>query len=78
MTSLDYLIEPVAIALDFWQWENNIIPIRNYVAWWIIASILGYYFSVSRFDKHNPLAILLLFLQCFFFAGHTISFLLNN
>lgn len=78
MTSLDYLIEPVAIALDFWQWENNIIPIRNYVAWWIIAAILGYYFSISKFDKHNPLAILLLFLQCFFFSGHTILFMLNN
>ncbi|MDI9881276.1 carotenoid biosynthesis protein [Flectobacillus longus] len=78
MTSLDYLIEPVAIALDFWQWDNNIIPIRNYIAWWIISSILGYYFSTSQFLKHNPLAILLLVLQCLFFAGHTILFMLNN
>lgn len=78
MTSLDYLIEPVAITLDFWQWENHLIPVRNYIAWWIIASILGYYFSISKFQKHNSLAILLFILQFVFFAGHTILFLLNN
>jgi putative membrane protein len=43
MVSLDYIIEPIAINLDFWSWKNVSVPIHNYFGWFfcaIIAQIL--------------------------------------
>ena len=40
MVFLDFFIEPVAIRYDFWSWTDNIIPIQNYVAWFVIAFAL--------------------------------------
>lgn len=42
MVLLDVLIEPVAIQLDFWSWENNTIPLQNYVMWFITALVIQY------------------------------------
>jgi putative membrane protein len=38
---LDYFIEPVAIKYDFWDWENSVIPLFNYVCWFIFATIFA-------------------------------------
>jgi uncharacterized membrane protein len=43
MVALDVLIEPVAVALDFWQWENAVIPIQNFVMWFAN----GFYYSTN-------------------------------
>lgn len=40
MVLLDVLVEPVAIRLDFWQWQGDIIPIQNYIMWFITASLI--------------------------------------
>jgi putative membrane protein len=37
MTSLDVLVEPVAMKLDFWSWKNDLIPIQNYVMWFVTS-----------------------------------------
>jgi putative membrane protein len=68
MTALDILIEPVAMALDFWQWEGGMVPIQNYLAWFGVsfAFLLG--FQLLKFDKRNPIAIPLLALQVLFFG----------
>ena len=31
MVLLDIAIEPVAVALDFWTWEGDIIPLSNFI-----------------------------------------------
>ena len=69
MVSLDYLIEPVAIHLDFWHWQNEQIPIQNFQAWFLLAFLLNYFFLKGKFLKLNPLAILLFFLQFAFFIS---------
>lgn len=66
MTMLDVLIEPVAIRLDFWHWENEIIPLQNFVAWFVIAFLLFLFFRKTYGRFSNPftrivLAILFLF-----------------
>lgn len=33
----DIVLEPVAMKLDFWQWESGQVPLRNYIAWGVIA-----------------------------------------
>ena len=41
-TAMDYLIEPVAIRYDFWNWNGGIVPIWNYVCWFIFCTIFAY------------------------------------
>lgn len=69
MVFLDYLIEPVAIHLDFWHWQNEQIPLQNFQAWFLIAFLLNYIFLKGKYVKSNPLAVLLFFLQFAFFIS---------
>lgn len=67
MVGLDYLIEPVAISLDFWHWQLDKIPVQNFQAWFVLSFGFNYLFLNAKFSKANPLALLLLFLQFLFF-----------
>jgi uncharacterized membrane protein len=69
MVFLDYLIEPVAIHLDFWHWENEQIPAQNFQSWFLISFLLNYLFLMGKFAKYNALAILLFILQFAFFIS---------
>jgi putative membrane protein len=69
MVCLDYLIEPVAIHLDFWHWQFEKIPFQNFQAWFVIAFLLSCIFLNSKFQKLNPLATLLFALQFLFFIS---------
>lgn len=42
MVALDYFIEPVAMGLDFWQWEGDVVPFKNYVMWFVTAYIIQF------------------------------------
>ena len=68
MTILDVLIEPVAMELNFWSWENNIVPLQNYIAWFFVAlPLLGAYFHLVG-KTTNKVAILLFIIQFMFFG----------
>ncbi|SHF88761.1 putative membrane protein [Flavobacterium segetis] len=48
MTGLDFFIEPVAMKLGFWGWENSVVPFQNYIMWFATSSlihVLIYFFS---------------------------------
>lgn len=51
MTSLDVIIEPVAIWSDFWHWQNEIVPVYNYVCWFFAA--FGLNFFLLKREKIN-------------------------
>lgn len=38
----DYFLEPVAIKLDYWEWEAIAVPLQNYIAWFIITYIFSF------------------------------------
>ena len=66
-TGMDFLIEPVAMKLDFWNWENGIIPIWNYVCWFGFASFFSFiYFRLGK-SKNKP-AQSLYFIWVLFFS----------
>lgn len=67
MVLLDLLIEPVAINLDFWTWAAQTIPLRNYLAWFLLSFALHLFYQFLPFSKNNPLAIRLLCIQALFF-----------
>ena len=63
----DWLMEPVAVKLGFWQWEGSNIPLYNYVCWYIISLLLLLLFHWCRFPKQNKFAVNLLLIQIMFF-----------
>ncbi len=68
MTLLDFVIEPVAMQLDFWQWQGGSIPLQNYLAWYGVSAVLFFMYFKMPFQKKNVLAPLLLALQFLFFG----------
>ncbi len=68
MVFMDVLIEPVAVALDFWSWAGNEIPLTNYLGWFGVAFLIQMVYRKLKFRKDNPLALLLLLSLVAFFA----------
>lgn len=62
MTSLDFLIEPVAMDLNFWQWKNGEIPIYNYICWFLISLPMHYFYMKWKLVENNlvPKAVFIL------------------
>jgi uncharacterized membrane protein len=69
MVLMDVLIEPVAVKLNFWQWENGEIPISNYIGWFGVALILQFFYHRLKFRKENPMSVVLLISLILFFAA---------
>ncbi|MEM9918788.1 MAG: carotenoid biosynthesis protein [Bacteroidota bacterium] len=67
MVSLDVLIEPVAMHYDFWSWEGNIIPMQNYIGWFLVSLIQFACFFWIESQTKNKVAFVLLLLQFAFF-----------
>lgn len=72
MVMIDYLIEPVAIKHDFWSWSGDIIPLQNYIGWFLVALPLCVLFQFSRFEKINKFSYFLLLAQLIFFGGYNL------
>ena len=53
MVALDAIMEPVAIAFDFWSWKSDEIPLQNYLAWWLIAFGLNSLWFVIKEKAQN-------------------------
>jgi putative membrane protein len=64
---LDILIEPIAIRFDYWSWSGDLIPLQNYIGWFIVSFIMFWFFTVMDIKKKNPSAIVLLVAQVAFF-----------
>lgn len=42
MMYFDILLEPAAVSLNYWAWQNSIVPLQNYVAWFVFGYIFAY------------------------------------
>tara|TARA_Y100000385_G_C13042450_1_gene615867 strand:+ start:486 stop:1115 length:630 start_codon:yes stop_codon:yes gene_type:complete len=72
MMILDLIIEVSAPRFDFWQFENNTVPLKNYIAWFIIGSVAHYLYNQISLNTHVKLSIHILvaitsFFICFLF-----------
>jgi uncharacterized membrane protein len=68
MTSLDYLIEPVAMKAGFWNWDGGIVPIQNYAGWLLVSFIMFSLFFTLRLQNRNPMAAVIVGIQLVFFG----------
>jgi len=68
-TGFDWVMEPVAVATGYWRWSAEMIPLRNYIAWFVISGVLS--FALAS-QKRKPTtwvpAIAFLLQLAFFFA----------
>lgn len=68
MLVFDIVVEQVAPRLGMWTWEGNIIPLQNYVAWFVIAVVFHSFIRLFGVKTHNPLSGTLLVSQFIFFV----------
>lgn len=67
-TFFDWVMEPVAVKLGFWQWlGDGSIPFKNYWSWFLVSMFLLLLFRLFRFKKNNLFAVHLLLIQLLFF-----------
>lgn len=67
MVLFDLVLEQVAPSLNYWFWQNNLIPMQNYIAWFIISALLSYYYFASELDKNLLIGRYNFIIQCIFF-----------
>ena len=63
----DWIMEPVAIKLGYWQWQNNAVPFYNYISWAIVSALLLAVFKKLNKGRRNIFAVHLFIIQVLFF-----------
>ena len=72
MMILDVIIEVSAPRFDFWEFKNNTIPLKNYIAWFIIGSIAHYLYNQISLKTNMKLSIHIFAALTFFFLAFLI------
>ena len=52
MTFFDLVMEPAAISLEYWTWVDGIIPIFNYLSWFVLGTAFSF-FGYKKFDFNS-------------------------
>jgi len=78
MLGYDIIIEQIAPDMHMWEFSDNIIPLRNYVAWFVIAFFFHSLIKIFRVPLNNRLAGVILICQVAFFLTLLVVFKLNN
>jgi putative membrane protein len=74
MVVYDILMEFSAPVLGMWEWKGGIVPLRNYIAWFIIAVIFHTFYKILRIKTDSSLALPVLACQTIFFIFLIIYF----
>lgn len=57
MVIFDFIMEPVAIKMGMWTWDENIIPLKNYIAWFVISMIFFGLAASLKIEIRNKVSI---------------------
>lgn len=73
MLFLDFVIEPIAPILDFWEFSGGVAPLQNYIGWFIVAFPLQLLFQglkirLEETFTHHLYLLQLLFLRFFYYS----------
>ena len=66
MVFVDYIIEPIAMALDFWSWQDDTVPVQNYFSWFLVSIIIQFIIFQSKVRLNFKICFALLFSQVLF------------
>ena len=64
---LDVIMEMSAPRFDYWQFENNTISLKNYIAWFIIGSVAHFFYNQLTLKPNMKLSIHIFVAITFFF-----------
>jgi putative membrane protein len=67
MLVYDLFLEQVAPKMDMWSFKNLNVPLDNYIAWFIFASLFIALLRIVKVNTKNPIAPFLFFAQLIFF-----------
>ena len=76
MVVYDLVLEVAAPFLGMWQFDSGIVPVRNYIAWFLISVLFHSIIRYSGIKVSNRIAAVIVFVQFIFFAVLSIIFLL--
>lgn len=66
-TLFDWIMEPVAMAMEYWHWQQGTIPVYNYVCWFLIAWLISWLYFRVKPKSANRFARILILVQVIFF-----------
>ncbi len=66
MLIYDLVLEKVAQPLDMWHWEQGVVPLKNYITWFIMALLFHTVARLLRLKFSNVLAPVILGCQFLF------------
>lgn len=67
IVAFDFVLEPVAIKLDYWEWEKGNIPMQNYFAWFVISLFFSSFLSILKVDLDSKILKYFFLIQLLFF-----------
>jgi putative membrane protein len=70
----DFTMEPVAMELDYWDWQDHIIPFQNYFAWFIIALLVSSAVVLAKIKLGRKVLWYYIIVQWFFFLALNVFF----
>lgn len=74
MVGYDLLMEQIAPTLNMWHWKDDIVPIQNYLAWFVFAVLFHFLLKTMKIKTSNALSLMLFVCQFLFFLMLFISF----
>lgn len=67
MVATDYFIEQAAPALDYWHWQDQKVPLINYLGWLVVALWVQFLWTVFLKNSKNTVAHFYLWIVLAFF-----------
>jgi len=63
----DYVMEPIAVKLNYWRWYTAFIPVENYIAWFLVAFFTAGIYNWGKLKIHTKLPMMYFLIQFLFF-----------
>ena len=68
MVAYDFILEKAAPLLTMWSWKGGIVPVQNYIAWFVLALLFHIMLNRARVRLSNKLALPVFVIQALFFV----------
>ncbi len=69
MVGFDFVLEPVAMKIDMWNWAGGVVPLKNYLDWYLVSVVIFFLMWWIKPKIENGLASTLIIIQILFFVG---------
>lgn len=66
--AFDFILEPVAIKLEYWSWTEGKIPNYNYISWFIVSFISVLFFTKTELNIKTDILDKFFIIQLVFFV----------